>query len=827
MMSFLAWFLPSRYVIVGAVVLYVLCMSDLHAQHQYDVWYFGVRAGMSFANGAPTPLLDGETNTLEGTAVLCDRTTGRLLFYTDGVRVWNALHKIMPQGINLKGHKTSAQSALIVPDPGDTLSYYIFTTGAGFYDPAPNNGLRYSKVDLRLNGGTGDVTLKNVELMDTATEQLTATRHCNGRDYWVVSHEYGTNKFRSYLVSATGITGPVVSSAGAVYAKDPLLGRNGQGGLKFSSDGQTLAAANTYMFYAAIFDFDNASGEVSNERILTDDNRFLYYYPAFSPDNSKLYISTLSDPSGYPIGLFQFDLKAGGVQAIKATRYQFPVSNVGRWSGGQIQLGPDGRIYFAIIGRSMLRVIENPNQSAPSCNYEYDGFNLGGRISQAGLPNIIESDLFGAISDTSRVKIVKRVSNPFPEIGDTISYTITLCNFSCMPAIDVVIEDQLPTGLRYLDGFRAYPRHTFNTIPAGGCDSVTINAVVTGSIATNIDIPNCAWITDGAWTTSLIPPDSACASIYIDNPDPGADFVFYLPQLCPGSTRIINVPLRTNGYADTIVGISFIGLHGRNYDLAIGLPLVITPATTMSIPVLCRWTLPGVRKTVMSIRTASGNTYRVLLVADGGSSDSPIFNMTVLRVGNRTGTFDTCIALTNVHDVGIRLTDTAWLSTYGVRLLSPQLPYTVGPLETVQLCLRVSNADANRNDTIILGGLTAVEECAMCMHHLLVIDRVSPNPGPTTSGIEEQPDQLKSLLSIFPNPAGDKFTARFILKQRANVELTLVDERGKFVQTILQTSMESGEHLIGCNLDGVPSGIYFVLLRAEDSAMAERVRVVR
>ncbi|MEP7128724.1 MAG: hypothetical protein ABI729_07645, partial [Chitinophagales bacterium] len=55
---------------------------------QADNWYFGVYAGLNFGTSTPTVLTDGKVNTPEGCSSISD-TAGSLLFYTDGITVWN------------------------------------------------------------------------------------------------------------------------------------------------------------------------------------------------------------------------------------------------------------------------------------------------------------------------------------------------------------------------------------------------------------------------------------------------------------------------------------------------------------------------------------------------------------------------------------------------------------------------------------------------------------------------------------------------------------------------------------------------------------------
>src|SRR5688572_19536349 len=129
------------------------------SQNETKQWYFGGQAGWDF-NGPPTILTNGMMNPWEGCASIADPTTGTLLFYTDGITVWNKMHAVMANGTGLMGNSSSTQSGVIVRRPGSTNIYYIFTVDA----QAAPNGLRYSTVDLSLAAGNGSVTVKNTPL---------------------------------------------------------------------------------------------------------------------------------------------------------------------------------------------------------------------------------------------------------------------------------------------------------------------------------------------------------------------------------------------------------------------------------------------------------------------------------------------------------------------------------------------------------------------------------------------------------------------------------------------------------------------------------------
>lgn len=112
-------------------------------------------AGLDFNSGSPVVINDSQMITYEGCSTISNEN-GKLLFYTDGYRVWNKNHQMMPNGTDLLGHSSSTQSGIIIPKPNTPGIYYIFTVP----ELAGPDGLRYSEVDMSLNGGLGDITSK-------------------------------------------------------------------------------------------------------------------------------------------------------------------------------------------------------------------------------------------------------------------------------------------------------------------------------------------------------------------------------------------------------------------------------------------------------------------------------------------------------------------------------------------------------------------------------------------------------------------------------------------------------------------------------------------
>ena len=120
----------------------------------------------------------------------------------------------MPNGAALGGNYSTSQSALIVPMPGSTSRFYIFT----MTDWIGSGDLRYSIVDLNLTAGNGDIvaTSKNILLSTNQAEKLVSASATNC-GVWVLTHQRNNNRFEGRLVTAAGISNPVFSDVGSVH----------------------------------------------------------------------------------------------------------------------------------------------------------------------------------------------------------------------------------------------------------------------------------------------------------------------------------------------------------------------------------------------------------------------------------------------------------------------------------------------------------------------------------------------------------------------------------------------------------------------------------
>ncbi|MBK7557807.1 MAG: hypothetical protein IPI54_05730 [Chitinophagaceae bacterium] len=270
----------KRYIITYLLLISTLCVL---AQKQANTWYFGNRVGLDFNYSPPLALNNGEANSFEGTASISDNN-GKLLFYTNGNTVQNRRHDAMPNGIGLRGDISSTDNAVIVPMPGNDSMYYIFTIGSAMEEEPV---FCYSIVDMKADGGYGDVIVKNILIKDSVLEKMAAIRHCNKRDTWIVIQHWKTDEYYAYLLTPSGLNSPVISSTGFILSGTVL---NSIGTLKFSSKGNKLAACHAFDNDAVqLMDFDNTTGVISTPWFfiqmpyLTRIHIPVYMAPSFRP----------------------------------------------------------------------------------------------------------------------------------------------------------------------------------------------------------------------------------------------------------------------------------------------------------------------------------------------------------------------------------------------------------------------------------------------------------------------------------------------------------------------------------------------------------------
>lgn len=341
----------------------ILFMLPANAQNENNVWAFGYNNGLNF-NTSPPTFFQTNLEALEGCASVADGA-GNLLFYSNGNDVWDATGVVMPNGSGILGNGpgiagtalgSCAQGVAIVKSVSNNNQYYLFVLDAaeqinGTTEPGY---LRYSVIDMSLNMGAGDVVAgqKNITLDSFMSEKMTVTKGA-GCYYWVVAHRNNSSEYRAYKIDFTGVN-PGVSSNGT------WAGDIGAGQLKISPDGTRIATCNSMGGAIELGTFNNATGMVSNTLSIDPVTNVSRIGTCFSPDNTKLYITTMGDIAQYDISSYPSATAIGMSKVVLGSAINY----------AQLRNGPDGKIYVALYQNinPFIGVINNPNAAGTACN---------------------------------------------------------------------------------------------------------------------------------------------------------------------------------------------------------------------------------------------------------------------------------------------------------------------------------------------------------------------------------------------------------------------------------------------------------------------------
>ncbi len=393
------------------IIIFMCLMSFIsNSQNETNNWIFGERAGLNFtAQQDPQVIYNSQLVAPRGCSSISDRN-GNLLIYTNGDMIFNKNHNIMSNGIlvsldNVPGappplvtNRDFDQNSIIVPIANSNI-YYVFTLGP--------NGLYYSIVDINLQNGLGEVTIKNIPLFtENGVAKISAVHHADGKSIWLMTTKKNDDNqftsFYAYKINTNGtINDPVISNN---------MGYKGamEGSIKFSPDGKKLACANFQLENVqnnlTTFDFNNETGVLSNKFNLQTSFVFFEvvtaYSVEFSQDSKYLYANLLRQPmQGEPSStrkhlLYKYDLSlvnpAGNLEVL------YEESDAPDNGIATLQLANNGKIYRAIsqsssIGTDYVGFIYNIDNEETQSTYAHNAINLSANESRLGLPNFIQS----------------------------------------------------------------------------------------------------------------------------------------------------------------------------------------------------------------------------------------------------------------------------------------------------------------------------------------------------------------------------------------------------------------------------------------------------
>jgi len=268
-------------------------------------------------------------------------------------------------------------------------------------------------VDLRLDNGLGGIVenKKNIHLIEDTVSQgrITACKHANGRDWWVITHKFHSDKYYIVLVTPDSFI-VKEQNIGKVLTSNDIYGMG-----VFTPDGRKYIHIGNDMI-AEVYDFDRCTGLLSNHVLL--ELADTAYFPdlslgaAVSPSSRFLYCTAYTK-------IYQFDLWSDDISSSKQI--------VAEWDSSYIpfatwffipQLAPDGKIYISTYGAThRLHVINNPDSLGVDCNVSLHSFILPesakSSITLPSLPNYGLGELPNSPCDTLALAIEEIPINNF------------------------------------------------------------------------------------------------------------------------------------------------------------------------------------------------------------------------------------------------------------------------------------------------------------------------------------------------------------------------------------------------------------------------------
>lgn len=639
-----------------------ICPNEYINSLSANYWYFG-GSGLNFNTNPPTALSNGRLLALEGCAAASDPFTGQLLFYTNGIYVYNRNHVQMPNGFGLFADESTTQGALIVPRPGNKNQYYIFTHGGGF--GVTTKRLHYSIVDMTANGGLGDVITKNVQVQpdgpgnqssELLTGMLKSSAYCDSTDkYWIVNpiELSGTWNFISYEVTANG---PILRQNNAL-----TVGVNRHTEIissVFSPDGKLYVAGNRPGGFV-LMDFDKNTGVLSNVRHVETGSPS--YGIAFSADGKKLYVTRFLN------SMLQFDLTTPSVAAITAS--QVKIDSVSTLRG--LYRGPDDKIYVNEQGK--VGVIHFPNLPGAACKYEKAKYTFNSQFMLMGLQNIVP-----LLLDTNATKVI---TSNYSYIQDTCTQNYT-CNFTNLTdsVLPLATYDPCKFNPRdtlfyewvYGDGTRdtflivqgGNQQHTHPTHNYSGPGSYNAQLIYWSTFTCERDTFSQTIIFNPAPAPTVVNPPAACDSIII-----GGNWYY-----------------TTQSVMDTLAGASQNGC-----DSIVQYNVVINNSSTSIInPVAClSYTSPGGK-----IFTSTG-VYLDTISSFNGCDSIITINLTMGAAVTSTVTIPACDSI---------LTNGNWYYTSQTVLDTIPGGAVGGCDSIVNLVIIINSSQANSGNAIVCSG---------------------------------------------------------------------------------------------------------------------------
>jgi len=343
---------------------------------------------------------------------VCDGD-GNMLAYTNGMVIYNRYdqaiedtinysddweyEKIEYKGVIIPGGIWGIQYALMLPHPTIADRYYTFYSTRDRSNTYYNNFMiRYAKFDVSKDDSKGQLIIKDVKMIeDSLSGSMTAVRHGNGRDWWLIAPRRNGVELNIFLIDDIGVHFHKKYTTGF----SPLLPNGGIGQIYSSPDGSWISwfAANQFTSDGAsvfLSKFERCTGDLyeSDMRIVDVSNYRFAMGVSFSPNNRYLYMCNRQYIYKYDLTTERPLLSEKQVAEYDGTQYFFPFDTILPIAYDvnfcYLGLAPDGRIYVSPSSAStrLMSKIEYPDEAGEACTVLQHSVFMPTGIAR-GIPN--------------------------------------------------------------------------------------------------------------------------------------------------------------------------------------------------------------------------------------------------------------------------------------------------------------------------------------------------------------------------------------------------------------------------------------------------------
>jgi gliding motility-associated-like protein len=361
--------------------VFLLCLILNVSAQRGKHWYFADSAALKFDASSITSLINSSLGNgqLGASCTTMSDTSGTLLFYNNGMDIWNKHHQIMLNGGNIANN--GGNQIISIPLPNNDSIYYLFYNK--YNSSAAQNSLYYTVINMNRQNGLGEVVQRNVLLQNANTTGISAISNINKRDYWIVTKYFYSPIFYSFKLTDTGIiTQPIVSDFSTF---NPIINLLGGCSMKTSPNGKLISINGEYFFY-----FNGNTGILDNPRRLRPVGNYNTFGYSFSPNSLRFYRS--SGNSGRLLIQYSLDnlfTTSAPFEYNDSTEIHYAQPNSS--SIWDMQIGADSKIYAIRYNSSRLSCISKPNDSSYNCQFVDTAIILAKGLGIGSLPNFISN----------------------------------------------------------------------------------------------------------------------------------------------------------------------------------------------------------------------------------------------------------------------------------------------------------------------------------------------------------------------------------------------------------------------------------------------------